>query len=111
MSPEPFDIFEFLGISQGEPVVHTPMLAGLLDPFGAHGMGTRFLGEFLAVLSSDDLLLSAEDAHRHAWIIKQEHSVPGGRIDLLLLCPDKGVGIAIENKVESKESASQLPCY
>jgi hypothetical protein len=87
------------------------MLAGLLDPFGAHGLGNMFLGKFLEVLSCPAVPLTREDAAAHNWMVKQEHRIAGGRIDILLLCPEKALAIAIENKIDAKESDSQLLCY
>ncbi len=110
MHQQYFDIFDVLGISRREDVLHTPMLAGLLDPFGGHSFGKAFLSSFLEVLSCPELPLNRHDSN-YDWVIKQEHHVPGGRIDILLLCPEKKVAIAIENKIDATESRSQLPCY
>ncbi|HUP77078.1 MAG TPA: PD-(D/E)XK nuclease family protein [Pirellula sp.] len=70
-----FDIFEFLNIARREDVLHTPMLAGLLDPFGAHGLGSLFLGKFLELLSCPQLQLTREDAEEYDWVVKREHTL------------------------------------
>lgn len=117
MDETTFDIFEFLKLSRREDVLHTLMIAGLLDPLGLHGLGDLFLGRFLERLSCAELPLKRTDALDYEWLIKQEHSFADGHIDILLLCREKRIAIAIENKIRSKESqdtpkrGAQLPRY
>jgi hypothetical protein len=111
MDENTFDIFEFLKMSHREDVLHTPMIAGLLNPLGLHGLGDLFLRRFLDCLSCPELSLTRADPSDYDWVVKREHLVPGGRIDILLLCPKKRIAIAIENKIRARESRTQLPCY
>ena len=102
-----FDVFEFLKITRREDVLHTPMLAGLLDPYGAHGLGDRLLYKFVAAIDRS----LVKNWASHDWIVKQQQRVPGGRIDILLLCPNRRVAIAVETKIDAAESKSQLSSY
>jgi hypothetical protein len=67
------DVFEFLKISRREDVLHTPMIAGLLDRFGAHGLGSLFLGKFLELLSSPGLPLGCSDAEDYNWVVGERN--------------------------------------
>src|SRR5438105_10717255 len=104
---EPFDVFEFLKISRREDVLHAPMLAGLLDPFGPHGFNDLFLRRFVALVSAH----AGESWSACDWIVKQQQRVPGGRVDILLLCRSTKTAVAIETKINAVESKSQLRSY
>lgn len=103
----PFDIFDFLHISRREDVLHAPMLGGLLDPFGPHGLGDTFLQRFVALVAPE----ASENWSASDWVVKQQQRVPGGRVDLLLLCRSTKTAIAIEVKIDAVESKSQLRSY
>jgi hypothetical protein len=104
---EPFDVFEFLKISRREDVLHAPMLAGLLDPFGPHGFNDLFLRKFVALVCAH----VGESWLACDWIVKQQQRVPGGRVDILLLCRSTKTAVAIETKINAVESKSQLRSY
>jgi len=117
-----FNVFTATDMRRRE-VKHTKFLAHLLDPHEAHGLGTRFLENFVFNLINEkgretidffnlDLMNSE---------IRSEYSLEGkgnkGKtIDLLILIPSlnhdsKNILIAIEAKVDSKESPDQLKGY
>src|SRR4051812_11975992 len=87
------------------------MLAGLLDPFAPHGLNKLFLAKFLRLIAGPKFPVSGAEALNSNWMIEREHHVPGGRIDILLLCPAQRVAVAIENKIDAGESKLQLSCY
>lgn len=117
-----FNVFTATDMRRRE-VKHTKFLAHLLDPHEAHGLGIRFLENFVLNLINEkgretiDFfnldLMNAE--------IRSEYSLEGkgnkGKtIDLLISIPSlnhdsKNILIAIEAKVDSKESPDQLKGY
>ena len=129
-----FNPFEVLGVKSLE-IRHSNMLAWFFDPYGTHGLGRKFLEQFLL------FLVSCEDSHSEGrlkkafnavqdfsqedgWNVKVHREMPTTdkrRIDLLVRCfsssassdgDSKGtIVILIENKVYSKQGKNQLEDY
>ena len=107
-----FNIFEAVGITRQE-IRHSHFLAFLLDPSQSHGLGDRFLKDWLtAVLKTgaaqspvrlaEILLADLEDTEvRREW----------KNIDLLCYSRSNNLVIAVENKVGSGEHSNQLERY
>ncbi len=117
-----FNIFEATDMKRRE-VKHTKFLAHLLNPNEPHGLGIRFLENFI-------LNLNAETTHKKInllgldllnTIVISEESLKlskskSNQIDLLVIIPGansetQNTLIAIEAKVDSKESVNQLSTY
>ncbi len=117
-----FNIFEATDMKRRE-VKHTKFLAHLLNPNEPHGLGIRFLENFILNLNSETIhkkinLLGLDLLNT---IVMSEEGLKlsdkkGKQIDLLLIIPganstEKNTLIAIEAKVDSKESVNQLSTY
>ena len=107
-----YNIFHALHIDRRETVLHSPMLAHLLDPTASHGQGYLFLQAFLDVAHinrqvplPDGRIDSAE------WTVRQEIYIGNGSIDLLIECPALKYVLVIENKVDASEQYTQLWRY
>ncbi|MDD7472516.1 MAG: PD-(D/E)XK nuclease family protein [Pseudomonadota bacterium] len=103
------NLFRVLGISQTE-IRHSNLLAWLLDPRGNHQLGNAVLREFLRdiivngqVNECFELLLS----NQNDFIVRREWK----HIDILLISYATKTVIAIENKVNARESKTQLNRY
>ncbi|BDU54809.1 PD-(D/E)XK nuclease family protein [Limnohabitans sp. TEGF004] len=116
-----FNIFNATDMKRRE-VKHTKFLAHLLNPNESHGLGVKFLENFLVYLSEEgsvtiDLLsLDLINAEVYSEKALESKESKGKTIDLLLLIPnlfgsDRHTLIAIEAKVESKGSNEQLNKY
>lgn len=115
-----FNIFNATDMKRRE-IKHTKFLAHLLNPNESHGLGVRFLENFLVYLSEEgsvsiDLLsLDLINAEIYSEKALEFKGTKGKAIDLLLLIPnllsDHHTLIAIEAKVESKGSNDQLNEY
>lgn len=106
-----FNIFDALGTRRQE-LRHSDFLSFLLDPNKAHGLGSRFLRDFLLrstesadtdnffnsielrLLDFDDVKISREKFN----------------IDILIES-SSGWGVLIENKIGAKEHGNQLQTY
>ncbi|HNQ88441.1 MAG TPA: PD-(D/E)XK nuclease family protein [Verrucomicrobiota bacterium] len=107
-----FNVFRVLRLERKEVLVHTPMLAELLDPQGAHGQGFLFLGSFLEMLRSlaPKPLPSTHEGHQ--WFVETEKPTGShGNLDVLITSPTLGCLLAIENKVGAGEQREQLYRY
>ena len=85
------------------------VLAGLLNPKGAHGQGDLFLRLLFERLGlGSDANLRTKDA-----TVRREAPMPGTRKDLrrMDLFVEAGVFLAIENKVDSPEQQDQVKDY
>ena len=71
------NIFEVLGITNAE-IRHSNFLAWLLDPNGNHGMGDKFLREFVSKLGQREVV----PENVTVCIVRREWQ----HIDLLVLC-------------------------
>lgn len=106
---EHFNIFKILGISRREVTTHSPMLAELLNPNGAHGQGAAFLRLFLAEFKLESFAAEGATVAMEFNTGKVTED-SGGRIDILI--KDRtGATIVIENKIDAGDQAKQLERY
>jgi hypothetical protein len=100
----PDDYLGVLGRSRDE-LVHSAMVAWLLDPCGKHGLGTAVLG---GVLSS---AFGVETVTANLGRARTSCEVPldEGRLDIVVEAP--GLYLVIENKVDAEESDRQCQYY
>lgn len=127
-----FNVFDVLKITDYE-IRHTVFLSYLLDPQGSHGLGERFLHNFLLrlALSSPARCFDLEDLDLQLAQITPElflknattssaarpsRSDGDRKLDIFLQIPQRSkrgqdLVIAIENKINAKESADQLISY
>ncbi len=108
-----FNIFRALRLERKETVLHTPMLAHLLDPSASHGQGVLFLRGFLkVVLRHPCSVPSDESVEGGHWMVLREFYIAGvGIIDLLIENPGKKCIIVIENKIDADDHSGQLRQY
>ncbi|MEX1196330.1 MAG: PD-(D/E)XK nuclease family protein [Pseudohongiellaceae bacterium] len=104
---------------------HSEMLAWLLDPNEAHGLGDRFLRRLLlkclnAKSESGEIHkglkgVSASDLQAYsmsqALVFNEVDISRNGRIDILVVEPSLGIVVAIENKYGAGETGNQLERY
>jgi hypothetical protein len=110
---ERFAPFRVMGVSHRE-VVHSNILAALLNPGGNHGLGSRFLEQFLYRLGrlqpvhgyAPTLATSLACANDHPRVYRESD-----RLDILLEFPNARVSICIENKIRAGEQDSQISRY
>lgn len=108
-----FNIFRALNVQRKETVLHTPMLAHLLDPSAAHGQGLLFLRCFFHIVrqQKNAVLPDVSMAAGH-WMVLREFYIAGvGIIDLLIENPGKKCIIVIENKIDAHDHSGQLHKY
>jgi hypothetical protein len=98
------DFFGVLKI-EGAEVRHSAMIAWLLDPCAAHGLGVRFLERFLAAGFGDE----AVQADLATVATRCEMQAGGGRVDIVVEASD--LFLVIENKLYSPEGADQCGYY
>lgn len=107
-----FNVFHALHIDRRETILHSPMLAHLLDPTASHGQGSLFLREFFKVAQKKSGFIGpAQPLNADQWSVRTEVYVGNGSIDLLLECPRQRYLLAIENKVDALEGPAQLWRY
>ena len=103
---EDFNIFEILRITHKE-LVHSCLLAELLNPKGTHKQGLRFLNKFIDEIKNkikkDRIELKDEVS------VSKEVSFNNGRVDILI--EDKDNIIIIENKIYAGDQDEQLLRY
>lgn len=108
-----FNVFEILGIVNNE-IRHSNMIAWLFNPNESHNLGSQFIKYFIKEyinLMGDQtnyrelvkLLLNDFD---DAMVLREWN-----HIDILVVSQESNFLIAIENKIWSKESGSQLVRY
>ena len=81
------NIFEVLGITNAE-IRHSNFLAWLLDPNGNHGMGDKFLREFVSKLGQREVV----PENVTVCIVRREWQ----HIDLLVLCQKEKYLLCVE---------------
>ena len=91
---------------------HSGVLAWLMDPKQSHGVGDRFLKEFLLCAGVPSACRSADWSATEV-IREWENVVDGqwGYLDILIVNQAEQVVCAIENKVFSSEHSEQLTRY
>jgi hypothetical protein len=94
----PSDTLGVLGRDRDE-LVHSRMLAWLLDPLGHHGLG----GEAIRAFAEAAGITVSEDTRRA--IVQTELTRPFSRADIVIESPQ--FGIVIENKLDAVEGCCQ----
>lgn len=106
-----FNLFNVLNLRTNE-LIHSSMLAELLNPYGCHGKGNLFLQKFLSIwdfefkIDVDTVSVSTE--YNIGPITKNFSS--GGRIDILIT-DARNHAIIIENKINAVDQKNQLRRY
>lgn len=96
----PADLLSVIGRGRDE-LVHTRLLAWLLDPVGNHGLGAGLLRRLSQHVGVDDLsALDIEEVR-----IRREVSHPLGRADLIVDLA--ATTIVVENKIDAPEQPGQ----
>lgn len=107
-----FNVYRILRLERKEVLVHTPMLAELLNPVGAHGQGFLFLKSFLQILEGCGLNPPAREPEQYRWFVEIQKPIGShGNLDVLITCPELGYAVAIENKIGAGEQPDQLWRY
>ncbi len=107
-----FNIFKALRIERRETILHTPLLAFLLNPEESHAQGTLFLKRFIEILGRQKGFVTPRTIDEQTWEISSE--VPVGRygiIDLLIECGAQNYILVVENKIQADEREHQLRDY
>jgi hypothetical protein len=119
-----FNLFNVLGLANKE-LIHSRMLAWLLQPGESHGLGDLFLRRWLMhVLSdadvSDAKLPTAPDIEAAEWVevdaVTEVAMSREDRLDVVVTLRERGQVerlwlVAVEVKVDSDEGDQQLPRY
>lgn len=105
LSGENFNIFNVLNLTSKE-LIHSKMIAMLLDPMAEHRMGDIFLNNFLNILKSRKIIVN----EFFDTIIETEKVFNNGQIDILITSKNKNQ-IIIENKIYARDQSSQLLRY
>lgn len=100
---ERFNIFEILGVAHYE-VIHSSIIASLLNPDSSHGQKDKFIKLFLNVVG-DKTNIDITTVS-----VYTEYVIEDGRIDILVE-DKKGRGIIIENKIYANDQDEQLIRY
>lgn len=105
-----FNIFSAIGAERAE-LRHSNFLAHLLNPREAHGLGDRFLVEFLVrATTAAPMNFSAADVVLNDWSRIEVRREWRG-IDVLLFDRTNGFVCCIENKIDAGEHGDQLSRY
>jgi len=110
----PFNIFHFLNLERREDVLHTPMIAGLLN-LEEPEMGKLFLEEFFKGLrQKEPEIPPTPELLKGTWRVETEKIVgttEKGYIDILMTSSQLNCAIIIENKVDASEGHLQVHKY
>jgi hypothetical protein len=99
-----WNVFDVLGRVRLEDA-HSDMLAWLFSPWEAHGLGARFLREFVLAATGRQL----PNARVHDCCTRRRLGPEAGIIDIEVL-GDSWV-LAVENKIDAGESPGQTTGY
>lgn len=104
-----FNVFQVMRLGSYEEKLHTPFLAHLLNPVGAHSQGRLFFDAFLSEVLPAELIPSDISQIE----VLPEHNTPYGRIDILIKfrAGNKPKAIVIENKVYAADQPLQMERY
>ncbi len=108
-----FNVFRVLHLEAREDEVHTPFIADLLNPLGAHGQKHLFLRAFIDAMleSHSSFPLPEEDIENHTWFVEPQKYIGQGTLDIVVSCLSLSYLIAIENKIYAGEQEDQLARY
>lgn len=99
------NLFDIIGVSNSE-VIHSNILAWLLDPNGSHCFGSLFVKSFIDELGLSKYIDSFDDLQ-----IIREKGLDDKYIDILIFSKNNDFLIGIENKIDSTEHSNQLTNY
>ena len=104
-----FNVFSVLGLETKEVILHSKLLAELLNPNGSHGMGSYFLSSFLEKLNEElEIKFSLDELDKTTIEIEKDTNGKG-RIDIFIETPNDV--IIIENKIYAGDQEKQLKRY
>ena len=104
-----FNVFSVLGLETKEVILHSKLLAELLNPNGSHGMGSYFLSSFLEKLNKElEIKFSLDELDKTTIEIEKDTNGKG-RIDIFIETPNDV--IIIENKIYAGDQEKQLKRY
>ena len=107
-----FNIFRVLPVERRETLLHSPLLANLLDPTASHGQGCLFLRTFFDVAYANARLIRPVGLlEPDEWSVRTEVYIGNGTIDLLIESPKQRYALVIENKIDAFEQHAQLSRY
>ena len=108
-----FNLFRILHMETREDELHTPFLAELLDPRGAHGQKHIFLRAFInAMLRKHTQFPPPEEGvENHSWFVEAHKYIGQGTLDIVVSCPALSYLMVIENKIYAGEQEDQLSRY
>ena len=108
-----FNVFEAIGHTHAEER-HSNFLGFLLDPQESHGLGDRFLREFILrtvkSVPRDERTVDLVEIYLSelsSTLILREHR----NIDIFAINDEEKFVVVIENKIRSKEHSNQLQRY
>ncbi|MCL2609695.1 MAG: PD-(D/E)XK nuclease family protein [Treponema sp.] len=104
VSGKNFNIFNILNLTDKE-LIHSGIIAMLLDPKGEHGMGGRFLERFLEIIAVEE----CAGIDLSSAVVEREKIIEGGRLDIVITAKNKK--IIIENKIHARDGENQLVKY
>lgn len=106
-----FNLFNVLNIKTDE-LIHSLMIASLLDPHADHGKGCLFLQKFLNIWDFGFVLDTRTTSVTTEYEIGtlNSSSTRGGRIDILITDAHNHA-IIIENKINAQDQKNQLKRY
>jgi len=87
-------------------IVHSNILAWLLDPKGSHCLGCKFVKSFFVNLALSNYINNYDDLE-----IIREKGLDDKFIDILIFSKQSKVLVGIENKIDSSEHSNQLFNY
>jgi len=104
-----FNVFQVMRLGSYEEKLHTPFLAHLLNPAGAHSQRRLFFDAFLSAVIPVKVILS-DISHIE---VLSEHNTPYGRIDILIKywVNKNPRAIVVENKVYAPDQHLQMERY
>lgn len=103
-----FSVFEYLKHQGLSEIDLSRLLANLLDPYGIHGQGDRFLNIFLRDIAKTEWACGPETRIIREDLTRFSHS-PGRRIDITIHLGSRGIGV--ENKPWAGEGEDQIKVY
>ena len=103
-----FNVFEYLKQQGLDEIGLSRLLANLLDPYGIHGQGDRFLNIFLRDIAKTEWACGPETRIIREDLTRFSHS-PGRRIDITIHLGSRGIGV--ENKPWAGEGEDQIKDY
>ena len=104
-----FNVYSVARIERSEVIVHSRMIAELLDPSGIHGQGNVFLGMFLRTVLPNRHGLNCEGAKIGIEKSFSHDESASGRIDIIIELLE--AVIVIENKIDALDQKLQLSRY